>query len=121
MRLKHCIIINFALWGIIIGIINYNCSKTYVATVNTVDVKYNSFWSEKGKAGTSTYMVYTELEDGGVRVFRDEDVLMRLKFNSSDIYAQLHAGKKYKFRVIGWRIPLLSKYENIISVDEIKE
>ena len=121
MRLKHCILMSLALWAIIIAIVNYNWSTTYIATVNNTEIKHNGFLSPKGKGGTSTYMVYTELENGGVRVFRDEDNWARLKFNSSDIYAQLKPGKKYKFKVIGWRIPIISKYENIMTIEEIKE
>lgn len=62
-----------------------------------------------------TYLIFT---DKGV--FENDDCLFRGKFNSSDVYASIEEGKTYKFTVIGWRVPFLSTYKNIIKVKEVK-
>ena len=56
------------------------------------------------------YLVFTETE-----VFENTDEFFKGKFNSSDVYNQFDIGKTYKCEVIGWRIPLLSWYRNIIK------
>lgn len=61
------------------------------------------------------YLVFTE--DG---VFENTDCWYRLKFRSSDLQAELmaldEADAKVEITKYGWRIPLFSKYENIIKV-----
>jgi hypothetical protein len=61
------------------------------------------------------------LQDESIRVFSVEDTLFYLRFNSSDDYAKIQAGKTYKFRVTGLRIPISSMYENIVEITEIVE
>lgn len=61
------------------------------------------------------YMIFTDKE-----VFENIDYLWFGKFNSSDIHAKLKEGKTYQFRVIGWRIPVISKYRNVLGVSDEK-
>lgn len=63
----------------------------------------------------SYYVVFTDIE-----VFRNTDYLLTGKFNSSDIIRVLEQGKTYQFEVVGWRIPFLSSYRNILSVRELQ-
>ena len=77
--------------GIVITCTNYYSTKTYTATVT----------------------------DGTTRVFSVEDTLIKWRWNSSDVYAQIKVGKTYKFEVIGWRIGFFSKYENVITFSEV--
>ncbi|HHX70455.1 MAG TPA: DUF1523 family protein [Gallicola sp.] len=49
-------------------------------------------------------------------VFENEDEFIRLKFNSSDVQNKLKVDSTYTVRVIGWRIPFLSTYRNIIEI-----
>lgn len=67
----------------------------------------------------SYYLVFTTLNDGTTRVFSNIDDWLRGKFNSSDVQAALEVGKKYKIGTAGWRVPILSKYENIIWFEEV--
>lgn len=60
---------------------------------------------------SSTYLIMTEDE-----VFRNTDEFIRLKFNSSDVQNKLKVDSTYTVRVIGWRIPFLSTYRNIIEI-----
>jgi hypothetical protein len=69
---------------------------------------------------SSKYLIFTELKDGRVRVFENTDSFIEFKFNSSDLYGKLKEGKTYELRTYGWRIPFLSKYENIIGAEEDK-
>lgn len=50
---------------------------------------------------------------------QNTDILVRLKFNSSDLQASIEAGKTYEAVVVGYRVPFLSWYKNIISIKEI--
>lgn len=70
----------------------------------------------KTKGKGSQYMVYT---DKGV--FVNEDCFCAGKFNSSDFYNKMEAGKTYDVTHIGWRVPFFSWYENIISYREVPE
>jgi hypothetical protein len=67
--------------------------------------------SPDGKS--SKYLIYAE--DG---VYENTDNILRMKFNSSDIYGQLQNGKTYMCDTYGWRVPLLSIYPNIVKCEE---
>ena len=54
------------------------------------------------------YLVFT---DKGT--FKITDQLFFGKFDSSDLYGKLELGKTYTFEVYGFRIPILSMYQNI--------
>ncbi len=54
-------------------------------------------------------------------VYKITDLLFKVKFNSSDIYARLKVGKKYKLGISGYRWKILSQYQNINSYEEVKE
>lgn len=82
---------------------------------NSYDVKVTDK-TVKNSNDHSTYLIFTETDDGKVRVFKDTDSVLRGKFNSSDIYGEIKVGKKYHFETYGLRIPFLSRYENIKSV-----
>lgn len=66
------------------------------------------------RSDESVYLIMTDRE-----VFENTDDLLIAKFNSSDVYASIKVGKKYKMVVYGFRIPFLSMYRNIRSVDEV--
>lgn len=63
--------------------------------------------------GNSYYLVFT---DKGV--FQNSDSLLFCKFNSSDIYGKLILDKSFSFTIVGWRVPFLSMYPNIIRAQE---
>lgn len=66
------------------------------------------------------YLIYTKVNGEAFEVYENTDNLLRGKFNSSDVYNQIEIGKTYRFRVVGFRIPFLSMYKNILEVTEIK-
>lgn len=61
------------------------------------------------------YLIFTDSE-----VFENTDEVFVGKFNSSDFYRVIKVGTKYEFRTIGFRIPFLSMYKNIIGIKEIE-
>lgn len=67
----------------------------------------------------SKYLVFADDENGESLVFENIDCLVRFKFNSSNIQGRLKEGHRYKITVIGYRVPFLSWYQNIIKVEEI--
>jgi len=60
------------------------------------------------------YLVFT---DG--RVFENTDTLFHWKWDSSTVQSELEKGKQYSIKTYGWRVPFLSWYENIVSVEAI--
>lgn len=73
--------------------------------------------SEKEAVGgeDSKYLIYTENDE----VFENRDAIWALKFNSSDVYAELDEGKCYESEAWGFRVPFLSMYRGIDQVSEI--
>jgi hypothetical protein len=60
---------------------------------------------------TSKYLVFTDKE-----TFENTDALIFGKFNSSDIQGKLKVDSTYNIKVVGWRVPFMNTYRNIIEV-----
>jgi Protein of unknown function (DUF1523) len=69
--------------------------------------------------GKQVYMIYTIRENGKERVFVDRDSKLYFKFNSADVYARMEKGKWYRVRTVGWRFPMKSWFENILSAKSL--
>lgn len=65
-----------------------------------------------GQNMVSKYLVFTDGE-----VFENTDSVWYWKWNSSDVYNELAQGKEYTARVYGYRVPFLSWYRNIITIN----
>ncbi len=52
----------------------------------------------------------------------NEDAKYRFKFNSGNLQNEAIRlkGKTVRIRKYGWRLPLFSMYQNIVSIDEVK-
>lgn len=61
---------------------------------------------------SSKYLVFTEGE-----TFKNTDSFFYFKFNSSDLYGKLKEGRVYRLKVYGYRVPFLSWYRNIVSIE----
>lgn len=97
------------------AIFNFN-DKEYTITVTDKE----RIVEKRGDETSSKYLIFGEDENGDVLVFENSDVLVRGKWNSSTIQGSLKEGNTYKVIVVGYRIPFLSCYENIISFEELK-
>lgn len=82
-----------------------NAVETRTCTVQSKDMT-------KDSKGHSIYQVYTA-ECGTVRV---DDNPMRGVWNSADIYGGLLPDHRYQLTLIGWRIPVLSEFQEIVKV-----
>jgi hypothetical protein len=69
--------------------------------------------------GAEVFMIFTVRDNGKERVFIDADSKMFMKFNSADVYAKMETGKWYRIRTVGWRLAVLSKYENILKAEPL--
>lgn len=67
------------------------------------------------------YLIFCVDALGETIVLRNEDSLLKGKFNSSDFYGKIEIGKTYKFTIVGSRVPFLSMYPNIISFSKVHE
>lgn len=67
----------------------------------------------------SYYLIFTEDPNDPTRieVFTNQDIMVMGKFNSSDFQALMQEDKVCTFEVGGFRIPFLSSYRNILSVE----
>lgn len=72
------------------------------------------------KDGDSYYLVFGEDEYGNGVVYKNEDVFIRGKWNSSDVQAELKEGNTYEVVLVGYRMPFFSTYENILTYKEIE-
>ena len=87
---------------------SYYTPKYYTVQVTDKDVKNGAL-----------YLVFTKVQESDeTRVFCIKDSLFKWRFNSSDYYADVEVGKTYDIEVIGFRIPILSMYENIMVFTE---
>lgn len=106
-------ILVFVSIAVVILAIPVSCTaQSFNDTVVTATVEKKESVSSKD---SHTYLFFT---DKGV--FENDDNLLRGKWNSSDFYNEIKEGKTYKFTLIGWRVPFLSWYKNIIKYEEVK-
>jgi len=61
----------------------------------------------------SKFLVYSDIE-----VLENTDTWLFFKFNSADIQGELKKDSAYVVKVAGWRVPFLSMYRNIISIEK---
>lgn len=98
---------------------NFNDTE-YTVTITDKDRITESSKDNDGNVKTSSkYLVFADDENGNPLVFENTDCFIRWKFNSSNIQGQLKEGHTYKITVVGYRVPFLSWYQNIIKVEEI--
>jgi hypothetical protein len=102
----------------VLGFIIYSAAyKSTERTVETTVLGKERICTSTG-TGTDTrvscyYAIYTD--DG---TFKLTDSFVYGRFRSSDIYGQLRDGQRYRFKVAGFRLPLVSEYPNIVSDPE---
>lgn len=110
-KLGKVIIIFFAIAGIIIFFPHFFRS-TYVVTIESKRIIQHG--------NKATYLIYTEMQNGDIRVFKDENSLLEFKIPSQDMYWGLRINKKYEIKAYGLGIPLLSSYQNIVKARGVK-
>lgn len=103
-----------ALLAVIAFFANPNCDIDYY-NVKVTDKQVKMI------DGKDVYLIFTVDDKDKPHVFRDEDTKLFMKFNSSNIYAMMQTGKRYRVKTSGWRISMVSKYENIIKAEPLPD
>ena len=128
-------------WSAIALFLHYQLPRTDVVRIVGTEVQridvdgWSVFWSEPAtRAGAGAgaplnrdvLLIQTIEEDGGQRVFRNEDTGLwppYLKFDSSDLQAEAAdltstraAPEWVAVRYYGWRVPMLTVYPNAVSI-----
>lgn len=86
-------------------------TNTYRVTVtNKQVIKRNNI---------NKYYIYTQTENGDIRVFENTDDFLEFKFNSADLYLSMEIDRRYEIKASGLNLPILSHYQNIIKVKVI--
>lgn len=65
------------------------------------------------------YLVTGKDREGNMHSYKIQDVYLKGKFNSTDIFGSIEEGKCYHIVSYGDRIPWMSVYPNIYSATEI--
>jgi len=110
-------LIGAAIFSAALGL-HYTLPRVSVVKVVGVEVKRAD--AEQGTR--DVYMIQSQLSDGGgIRVFRNEDAWLYLKFDSATLQARVtglsreESVEAVAIRHYGWRIPVLSIFPNAIS------
>lgn len=103
-------IITLGILGVTIyfGTVEYQNEETIEITVKDKYIKRNG--------DTDLYLVASEEGE----TYKIEDLVFKGKFNSTDLYNELEAGKKYKITTTGIRLQYFSMYKNINKIEQIE-
>ena len=120
-RSIHSIVVIIMVVLVFVATIGYNIAFSFNDTEYTITVTDKErIYSGSGDTSSSKYLVFGDDENGNSLVFENTDTLLRGKWDSSNIQGQLKEGNIYKIIVVGYRVPFLSMYQNIIKIEEIK-
>lgn len=98
-------------FAITMVVVRYGNEQEYTCTVKDSWIKGTGDDGQK-------YLFSCEEND---IVFENTDQIFLGKFNSSDFYAMMEVGTTYQITTRGRRIPILSRYQNLIEMEEVEE
>lgn len=98
--------------ALILGAVGVNIAKA-----NAVETHSSCTVTEKEDRALASLderspRIYT---DCGVFVVSDE--LFRLHFAAADVYNELKVGQSFDLTAVGWRVPFLSWFPNVVGVE----
>lgn len=91
----------------------FGYSLAYRSSVETITISVIGRDRVKHGDDDEKYVVYTTTE-----TFENVDSWTFFKFNSADFQGKLNAGKIYKVKVAGWRLPIANSFRNIIEIEK---
>lgn len=100
--------------GVIVAVLLFGYPIAYCTSVETIEVTVSDkerITTGSGESISSKFLVYSEDE-----VFENTDAWMFFKFASSDLQNNLKVDSTYTVKVAGWRVPFLSMYRNVVSI-----
>jgi len=95
---------------IFIAFVSYGLFYAFTEGYETITISEK--W-EKYQGADSKYLVSSE--DG--QVFQITDTIVKMRFDSSNLYARLKEGQNCRIKTQGWRFPLFSDYKNILEAN----
>lgn len=104
--------------SILFGIVVLLVSLIRIPFICNTHYEVATVMDKVSKGDSGKYLIFVRIGEEE-KVYQNTDEIMRLKFNSSDIYGKLKIGKSYRFTLIGYRVPFLSWYQNIIWISEM--
>lgn len=99
----------YMLLALVIIPIQYNSVEDHECIATVTD-------KERHEAGY--YLIFCEDLNGNTVVLKNDDTMLRGKFDSSNMQQQIKENQTYKFHVNGYRSEFWSLYENILSFEE---
>ena len=108
-------VLGYVLYSVLLSILLllYPMAYRWSSTDVTIIVKDKErITTGSGQDISSKFVIYANDE-----VFENTDSFLFMKFNSADFQNELEIGKIYRVKVAGWRIPFLSWYRNIVSIN----
>ena len=112
MKSRHFVLI-IALFVFVVS--SLACSHFFRdEVVGTVTEKVVKRYDKSDK-----YLIFVKKDNGATEVLENTDTLLEGKFNASDMYGSIKVGKKYRFKVYGWRSGCMSWYKNITKVQPL--
>ena len=84
----------------------------YALTTGEEEITIKEKWV-KYSGEDAKYLVSTEND----QVFQITDTLIKWRFDSSNLYAQLEEGDVCTVKTQGWRLGIASDYKNILEAD----
>jgi len=108
------------IFGVVVVLVVIGAVGTFIYTRAHTTEHVGCVVIDKDRASTengTSYRVYTD----NCGVFAADDSLFDWKFGSADVYNAITVGESYDFKTRGVRIPILSQFENIISISVIEK
>ncbi len=87
----------------------------YAFTTGHEEITIKDKWI-KYSGEDAKYLISSE--DG--QVFQLTDSLVKVRFDSSNLYAEIDEGETYRINTQGWRFAFLSDYKNILDVELVE-
>ncbi len=81
-------------------------------TEKTIVVQNKEVW----KGESEKYFIFAEDE-----VFLNENNYYHNKSNADDLYPLFQVGKTYRVKIVGYYLPLIPRFRNIINIIDQKE
>lgn len=104
-------LLTFVIFGSLVT--SYYWGDEHVITVNDKEYVVNT----NNDHHNGRYLIFTESGEA----FANSDDIFLLKFNSSDIFAQLKKGERYRIYTVGFRWRLMSMYQNIYKIERLEK
>ena len=98
--------------GIAYTVAVYQNDETYEVKVTDTITKRDG--------DSDTYLIFAEDQEGEIYIFKNADAMFAGKYDSSDLQARLKKGSTYEFETIGFRIPFMSEYKNVLEAKEVE-